>query len=487
MKRIQIILFFLITIFSYGQSSFDNKAISSKTKKIVKEIAKVNELMGSAVYESFKRPKQWDNFELLEKQATNDELLKLTDHPNGVVRCYSFWALVNKDYPNLFSLIKKHFNDDEIVDTQFGCIGSEEKVGDFFIKMISNDDNFINNDNIKELDSLLIYKPNNLYSRHKAILRAEPTEMLYPKIKELVVKENNPTALIILAKYQKEQDIELINNFKDKTEDDEDGFVHTYKAISEFPRLEFLPLLEKNLMKTLDKEYYSFEWKELYRTIACYKNNKALELLKIPFSQVQHDDFKKYHIEFVFEAISEFQNPIYDELLWGIWEERIEKTIGLDNYKYLMSLNPSKGYELTKREFNENYKIQNSQFIPNFSNVEDSDGYYDYLLNVIKANDKELFNKIVVEQIQNANVHDFPLYTSKTDKQNIFIKPLLDRLEKESNPHVYLNIVETLIEYNSLDIINEVLNIRKRNINLTENWGGKALNELFEKYNIEVD
>ena len=75
---------------------FDNNKISKPTKKIVKTIEKVNELMGSAVYYSGIRPEQWDNFVKLKKIATTQELIELTNHKNGVVRCYSFWALSHK-------------------------------------------------------------------------------------------------------------------------------------------------------------------------------------------------------------------------------------------------------------------------------------------------------------------------------------------------------------------------------------------------------
>ena len=93
MKIILNIIFLFITLISSGQSLFDKNSVSNKTKKVVKKIAKINELMSSAVYGSGIRPKQWDNFEELEKIATKKELIELTNHPNGVVRCYSFWAL----------------------------------------------------------------------------------------------------------------------------------------------------------------------------------------------------------------------------------------------------------------------------------------------------------------------------------------------------------------------------------------------------------
>lgn len=488
MKTLLTIIIIFTTLISSGQSVYDSKLISNKTKKALKKIEKVNELMGSAVGIGGMRPKQWDNFEELQKSATKEELIALTNHPNGVVRSYSFWALSYNENVNLFGIVKEHLNDDELISTLFGCIGGQEKVGDFFIQVmtpqyIDLDSDKMDSKEIKELDSLLIYYPNNLSSRYDAINRAEPTENLYPKIRELVTKEKNQSALVTLAKYQKEQDIAIIKNFRDKTDKDESGFYFTYVAMQQFPRQEYIPLLESNLKKTLDNTHFSTEWRELYGGIASFKNEKALELLKIPFTEVQHKNIKKYHIDFVFDAILEFQDPIYDDLLWRIWEEENQRT--LRSYKYLLSLNPSRTYELTKKELIEDYQIQKSDFIPDLEKVEESENFYEYLLNVVIANDKDLTNKIIKEQIENANVHNLPLFTSKVNRQKMFVEPLFNRLEKADNPHIYLNIIKTLIEFKNNDINKEILNARKRNNNLNENWGGKALDKLLTENGIE--
>lgn len=480
-----ITLFF--SIISFGQLTYDRNLISNRTNKVVNKIIQINELMDSAVYSIGTRPKQWDNFEELENIATKSELLELTNHPNGVVRCYAFWALSHRTDIDLFPILKNHLNDYELVNTQFGCIGNQEMVGDFYIQMSEPNEyepesRSITYKEFSELDSLLIYKPNKLISRYRAIARSEPTEKLYPKIKELVVNEKNPSALVKLAKYKNVQDIEIIKNFKEATKDEENGYFYTYIAISEFPRLEFIPLLESNLRKTLDKTHFSGEWRELYKAIASYKNEKALELLEIPFTKVQHQDIKKYHIDFVFDAILEFQDPLYDKLLWKIWEEENQRT--LQSYKYLFSLNPSKAYELTKRELIENYQIQKSDFIPNINNIEDSENFYEYMLNVIIANDKQLSDKIIYYQIETANVHNLPIFTSKVNKQNMFVKAIFNRLENADNPHIYLNLVKTLIEFKSSDINNKILELRKRNKSMNENWGSKALDELFKENDI---
>ena len=489
MKILLTIIILFTALISSGQTVYNGKLISNKTKKVVKKIEKVNELMSSAVYESGMKPKQWDNFEELKITATNDELIELTNHPNGVVRCYSFWALSHIKEINIFPIVINHLNDSEFINTQFGCIGRQEMVGDFFIQIMTPQyidlhSDKLNPEEMIELDSLLIYKPNKLSSRYKAIANAKPTKRLYPKLRELVIKENNQSALITLAKYQNEQDIELIiNNRNLDYENKESGYFYTYVAMQEFLRPEYLPILETHLRKTLSKTHFSQEWRELYKAIASFKNEKALELLKIPFTDVEHNNIKEYHIDFVFDAILEYQNKLYDDLLWKIWEEENHRT--LQSYKYLLSLNPSRAYELTKKELMKDYQIQKSNFIPNLEKVEDSENFYEYLLNIITANDIELSNKIIEEQIRKADVHNLPLYTSKVNQQRIFIKPLFDRLENANNPHIYLDIIKTLIEFNDLNINKEILEVRKRNNSLNENWGAKALDELLEENNIK--
>ena len=456
MKNIVLFLALSINCHLFAQNNFDSNQISNQTKKIVKKIEKKNQLMDSAVGFSGYKPKQWENFEELKARASKSELIELTNHPNGVVRSYSFWALSHDSNIDLFSIVKKHLTDNELIYTQFGCIIMEEKVGDFFIMVMTPEyvdleSKKLNQKELYELDSLLIYLPNKLSSKFGALNRAEATNKIYPKIRELVVMEKNQNALVTLAKFQKDQDIEIIKNFISNTKNIRRSHYFTYSAISEFPNQAFIPLLEENLINTLDDTHYSTEWRALYKAIASYKNEKAVSLLTIPFHKVQHKNIKKYHIEFVFNAIMEYQDPMYDKLLWKIWEE--ENQISVQSYKYLLSLNPSRAYELTKKELIPEYQIQASDFRPNLENVVSSENLKEYFLNVLMTNDKRLSNKIIAHQIENANVHDIYLFNSKVNKQKIFIEPIFSRLEEESNPHIYFDLIETLINFKD-DTIN---------------------------------
>ncbi|MCI9844778.1 hypothetical protein [Flavobacterium pectinovorum] len=479
----------LLAVFIFGcvkKNNFETSKLSKKTTAIVLRIEKINILMGSAVYSSGKKPKQYENFENLKKNASIEELKALTNHANGVVRCYSFWALSNYKEADLFSIVKKHITDDTPIETLFGCIKSQEKVGDFFINLITPEyvDTDIKKLNKKEfviLDSLLIYRENNLDSRFRAIQNASPTEFLYPKIRELVIKQNNQTALVTLAKYKKESDINLIL----KNNDSNSGYFYTYKAIQNFPDSDFLPLLEKNLNLTLNDDHYDGEWLQLYTAIATYKNQKSLELLKIPFTKVKHQNIKKYHIHFVYEAILANKSKIYDDLLWKIWEE--ENLITMEGFKYLLGLNKSKTYEFTNKKLVENYQTINSETILKTNNDMISESLDETMLNFILLNDKTTAYSIITNKIINTDVNDFEMYCSKIleFKDKIFIEPLFKRMLKDDNPHVYLQISETLIAFKDISINKRILETRKKNKSMNEGWGSESLDKILKENNIK--
>src|SRR3989344_5493478 len=105
MKLLTLILISSTIIKSCGDSKSSEITLSKETDRIVREIEKVNELMGSAVGYSGAKPKQFDNFIKLENKSSKEELIALTDHSNGVVRCYAFWALSHDSTIDLFPII----------------------------------------------------------------------------------------------------------------------------------------------------------------------------------------------------------------------------------------------------------------------------------------------------------------------------------------------------------------------------------------------
>jgi hypothetical protein len=489
MRTLVSILLFFLTVTINGQMPYDSIKVSKKTQQIVVKIQKVNELMGRAVYEAGIKPKQYDNFEQLKATARKEELIELTNHPNGVVRCYSFWALSHDNSINLLPIIINHISDDELINTQFGCLGGREKVGDFFINIVTPQYVDLNSKKLTEtelrqLDSILIFGHNNLYAKSHAINRAKVTEPLYDKMRELVINNHDQSALVALAKYQKPQDVELIRQNKTAGRNEDDDYFFTYKAICEFPHSSFLPFLESNLKKTLEDTHFSNEWRELYKAIASYKNEKAIELLKIPFTQIKHDNIRKYHIDFVFAALRNYKDSIYDNLFWTLWTE--EKRITPDVFDYLYKRNPGNAYELTKKSLLNTDEFYGANISFDFEDLNSSENLTVKMLDLVLQKDNQLGFEVIRSNLKEANVHQFPIFAQKVSEiqDKSFIGPLFDRLSKESNAHVYLKIAETLLSYKDPAINKRILEVRKKNTDLTKDWGSKALDKLLKEHNI---
>ncbi len=411
----------------------------------------------------------------------------LTNHPNGIVRCYSFWALGFRSNIDTFKIVKDHLNDNEMIEYQSGCIGSIEKVGDFFISLVTPNHidlkvKKITESERKNLDSLLIYKSNELEARYKAIENAEETPELYLVLRDLYLKTHNQSALLKLSKYKRTEDIPLILSNRENDEDKESGYSYTYKAIQNFPEKEFIPFLGDRIQETLDEKGFDQEWKELYSAVVVYKNQEALDLLKIPFSKVQHDHIKKYHLDFIYDAVIKNFNPIYSEVLWKIWEQN--DNITLRGYKFYVKNNITRAYNLTLKKLGA--KNFNNDISPIFSDSVITNNLEESMLNLIFMNDKKLAFNIFESKILSADVHSIPIYTSYVQKSKDirFVDFLFQRFEKEDNPYVYLEIAKTLIKFEDKAINNRIIGTLKINSQLSENWGSRELSNLLKENNI---
>ena len=485
MRQLLTIIILTLAFDCLGQLQFDKVKVSAQTKEIVERIETINELMGSAVGYAGEKPEQYDNFIALRKEASKEELIGLTNYPNSVVRCYAFWALCYDSSVHIFPIVLKHLADTAHVKTQFGCIGSREKVGDFFINLaiphyVDLDSKKLTASELSTLDSILVYTPNTLYAKEEAIERIKPTEQLYLKVKELVTQEHNQAALVTLAKFQKEQDTYLIlNNQTD------DGFYFTCKAISEYPNPAFLPFLKKSLYNTLGESHYNPQWRALYNAVASYKNDTSLQLLTVPFTQVKHQDIREYHIQYVFEAVQSFYSPLYDELLWKMWSD--EKLITPEVFKMLYKKDSKRAFQLTKQTIEyagDFYYLVTG----NYNNVkENKANLIDVMLDTVIIRDRSLATKLINENIRQINVHEFPTFANKAFKLKdiSFVASLLHRLATEDNPHIYLKAAEVLIAFRDKNINRKIINAYHQNRNLHKDWGGQEFAKLLKENNLK--
>ena len=479
----------LIALLILSLSACSQKKHSAATDEIVLKIIKSNKVTDNINQDSVGDQDNRDFLSQLTRTATKEELIDLTSHPNGAVRCYAFSTLAKQKSIDLLPVLIEHINDTEKILQQFGGVGGREKVGDFMIDLANpayGDGSYktLDSAELAVLDSILIYSSSGLYARDKAIETARPTERLYTRIRELAVKAGNQSAVVALAKYRKLQDISVILNNREINSRENEGYFYTYRSIDEFPQPDFMPLLKRNLLQTLGDSHYDNEWSALYRAIAAYKNAESIELLKVPFTRVKYPDIRTYHIGFVFAAVAGINDSIYDELKWSLWadENRIDSNV----FRYLHKKNPQKALELTEKFLVKSDELIEADGDGNFENPSRSKSLTETMLDLVFQEDGAYGIGIIRRKLATADVHLFPTIAWKASKikDKSFIEPFFKRFGNDDNPHVYLAAAKGLISFHSDAINKKMLVIRNKNKYLMEDWGGKDLTQLLEKNNI---
>lgn len=192
--------------------------------------------MGSGVGIAGIKPAQYRRYEMLKAVSSTKRLERFYKyHPSPAVRYYAFMALLERDYVDRFELIKTGLSDDRSVSTMFGCIVGKSTVADF---IINNSHGLLSLQDSLTLDSLILFSNKELETQKFLLLSIEPNSNYYDRIKELTNNEDVPSAIIGLAKFQKNSDIDLIK--LELTDSLKDPY-YPLLAVKSFPDKSFIP------------------------------------------------------------------------------------------------------------------------------------------------------------------------------------------------------------------------------------------------------
>lgn len=235
-------------------------------------------IKGEAVSITGHKPAQYKRFEMLKSVSSTNTLKRLfKSHPSVAVKCYSYWALTERnDNVNYLELLKSNLTDNRKIETMFGCFISSTTVADF---LISQSYNVISKRDSIALDSLILYSKNGLESKYRLLMNIPPMEKYYDEINKLAKERSEKTAIIALAKYQKHEDIDLINEELSKNLNDP---FYILLAIKNFPDKAFIPGLIKIQNKLLINSdgVNHGAITNLYRTLVRYDNEIIQEHLE---------------------------------------------------------------------------------------------------------------------------------------------------------------------------------------------------------------
>lgn len=491
-RNIAILALLLVPTMVRGQPGFNESALSPEVLAIVSRIAKTNSLMSAHVGIVGKRTKQYDDFEELARIAGHDALVALTDHPNAVVRCYAAWGLIRYRNVDVLPIVLRHLDDTACVRTHSGCIVSTEFVGDVMVDAATESrpesPGALDAGQRHMLDSVLMYRPNRLVARRHVLDRVQPTAEMYPRIRTLAVDEGDPAALVVLAKYRRQEDVPVILSARDlKSDNGRNKYYYTFKAIAEFPHPEFLPFLESKLNETLGKRWFSAEWPTMYAAIAAFRNGEAVRLLRIPFDNVRDASQREQHMRFVFQALHAMRDPIFDELLWDLWE--YEHLLTRETCEYLFEKDSARAFRLTTASLRNpdalsDGEVSTLRYDRKMVSVEEQ--LLAMLLDIQMRHDRAAAYEIIRTNIARAGVGTFAAFAkmAHASGDTAFAEPLLQRIAVEDNPHVYLDAIDALLAFRESSINARVLAVCRNNPRLSEGRQAKMLDVLLRKYGV---
>ncbi len=297
----------------YGQES---QSIRLEINQVVDSIASENIYKSARVGYSDVKTSQWERFLNLKEKAKNNELRQLTNHINPVVRCYSFQALAERQDSMTFQILLNHLKDNEYVLKFKGCMVSGSTVGDFFVDTVTPDYVSLSAYKLTEseqktLDSLLIFDPKITLSAKSRLMKdLQPKPQYLESIRQIVKEENIPQAVIALARFQEESDVELIKEFfqRKKTES------YAIYAACEFPHKAFYPELVNIFNREWEEKYYDYaKWRILYQSLAKYDNEQTLDFFEQTVNE-KNNFRRKTLVRYLLIAITKYPSENFEGL-----------------------------------------------------------------------------------------------------------------------------------------------------------------------------
>lgn len=205
----KITLFFVICFFTVN-------IFAQSKKDCLEELRKADQLeykiIGYAPHESllYKTAEKFVNL------CSEKEIVKYLNDENPIVRCYVVYFLSYKEIKaDWYKILLKELSDYQNVAIMEGDLGQIMYAGDFFFDYLFSK---LSDSEQAKIKLIAIQQQSKLYFAKKILLSNEKSDDLYSATRQWALKEND-TAIYALAKYNKTEDLELINKLKELNPD----------------------------------------------------------------------------------------------------------------------------------------------------------------------------------------------------------------------------------------------------------------------------
>lgn len=392
--------------------------VSGKKKEdILQKLRSANRYEDSVIGEGARKSKRYKDAEELMNLCGDREMLKLLNDKSPVVKCYAANFIQDRDIKaNWYNILLKQAEDYSEVDFLLGDIGVVYYAGDFVLNSLFSKKLTESEQNKLKLE--LIKNQSKLNFANSILLSQDMSDELYAATREWALK-GNANAIFSLAKYKKDEDLLLIDSLKDK---DIDLF---FKACQYNTRESLKPFLKEYMRSIMPKDHFYNEWKSFYKLVAVYHDDFSKEIFHLAFFDKVTAGIRKYHLEFIYDAIKDYLDGFYDDYLKILWTKH--NLVNKEIIDYFL---------LTDKEFAlEGLKTTLLNSNEYFFDTET----LDYIIKAAYKNKIDL-TEYFARAIREDGVSTFEVYMNNMDCLQAGNKTIVDavkaRLENESNRYV---------------------------------------------------
>jgi hypothetical protein len=278
----------------------------------------------------------------LKDSCSKDELLKLMNFENPLVRVSAYIAIVNRNEPDYFSILLNHLDDTtKVTWWYYDDAADESMVSDLMIRKAVESRKLSQYEKQILVDSILL-KHSYLDVSNWMIQEIEPNEKYYSIIKEKSKVKTDRCgeqlgACYALSKFNKKEDLKFLKSVFNNLENPCEDWI--FKSIEEKPKEIYFPVLKTYFNETIrKKKQQTYDDLKLYcRAVARYKNQNSLDILVALTKKETYLDswYLPDNKESVFRAIHKYKSPIYDSLYNAIkpqMDELVMKHLDTPDY-----------------------------------------------------------------------------------------------------------------------------------------------------------
>ncbi|WP_180277275.1 hypothetical protein [Chryseobacterium sp. 52] len=272
----------------------------------------------------------------IEKNATQEELIKLMNFQKPLLRVLSYRIIVKRGEPEYFNILLDHLDDkDQVIWWYYEDAEGRFTVSDLMIRK-AQEKNGLSPIQKKFLVQKVLLEHPDLETSDWMIQNINPEEKYYKLIKSraaLTDQQNNCGkrlgAAFALSKFKKKEDVEFLHNiFKNHTNDYCADWV--FRGIETFPDEKFFPILEtyfeqKIINKLTEAENIYPDILYFARAVAAYKNKRSTEILN--YIETHNTYRNKWSAglpsnkEYVLKATLIHYDKMYDDMISRIKKE----------------------------------------------------------------------------------------------------------------------------------------------------------------------